>query len=624
MKQVDHTKFSSGSEVLTKGAVNKRWWLSDKKDIAASTMGIVELIAKNDTRRMTQYQVSARLYGNVPLMGLNGLSFSRMANSQPILKDRISYNVVESAIDTVTAKIAKNKPKPLFLTSGGDYKLQRKAKKLDKFVEGVFYENKAYALGPMIFRDGSILGDGVVHVFEQHGRVKFERVLASELYVDWMESYYGEPRQMHRVKHVDREVLCDLFPKHKGLILSAKSASADMGGGHENVSDQILVVESWRLPSGPDSGDGIHCINIENGNLLVEDYTRTRFPFAFFSWNKRVHGFWSQGLSEQIQSIQLEINKILYIIQRSMHLAGSFKVLMENGSKIVKEHLNNDIGAIVTYTGTPPQYVVPPIVPVEYYNHLQTLKIAAFEQAGVSMLSAASQKPAGLDSGKALREYNNIESDRFMTVGQAYENLFLDLATLTIDCAKEIYVRHGKFEVKVPGRKFIDTIDWKDVDMEEDEYFMKNYPVSSLPNDPEGRLQTVQEYAQAGYMSPRTARKLLDFPDLEQVEDLANSQEEFIHQILEKIVDEGEYTPPEPFDDLALCKELGLEYYSQGKQNGLEEEKLELLRTFIEQSDQVMQQAQAGAQPQGGAQPQALPMAPPQSDLLPTMPQGVQ
>ena len=47
-------------------------------------------------------------------------------------------------------KMAKNRPKPLFLTSGGDYKLIRKAKKLTKFCDGIFYENEAYKLGPEI------------------------------------------------------------------------------------------------------------------------------------------------------------------------------------------------------------------------------------------------------------------------------------------------------------------------------------------------------------------------------------------------------------------------------------------------------------------------------------------
>ncbi len=614
---IDYTSFTQGDQT---GAISKRWWAVPKADRAKAVSGVVKALAEYDTRRSTQYQISARLYGNAQLMGVNGLSYSKVQATQTAMKDRMSYNVVQSASDAVTAKIAKNKPRALFLTSGGDWKLQRKAKKLDKFVEGIFYENEAYSLGPIIFRDGCVFGDGFVHVYREHGRVKWERVLAGELYVDWVEAFYGKPLQMHRVKNVDKAILKDLYPEKAKLIEQAKTATGDKIGTNQNVADQVTVVESWRLPSGPEAKDGLHSINLEEGNLFEEPWTRDHFPFAQFSWSKRLYGFFGQGLAEQIQNIQLEINKILWVIQRSFHLAGSFKVLLANGSKVVKEHLNNDIGAIVTYTGTEPKYVVPPIVPMEIYQHLQTLKNAAFEHAGISMLSAASVKPAGLNSGKALREYNDIESDRFQTVGQAYEKFFLDLAKLSIEEARDIYEKEKKFSVTVPGKKFIESIDWKDVNLEDDEYFMKAFPVSSLPNDPAGRLQTVQEYVQAGFISPRVGRRLLDFPDIEQIENLQNAEEDFLHEIFEKMVDEGIYTKPEPFDDLALAREMALEYYAQGKLGGLEEDRLELLRTFLRDLGDL--QAKAAPPPTPGAPgaPQAQPAPPPTSNLVPNVP----
>jgi hypothetical protein len=605
---IDYTKFSPNGPVDAT-PIDHRWWTLSRKEIPQAVTAITNFLSQNDLRRQSQYQMSTKLYGN-----------SVVAGKMQLNRDRVTYNVVQSVVDTIGSKMCKNKPKPLFLTSGGDWKVQRKAKKLDKFVEGIFYENKAHQLGATVFRDATVLGDGIIHVFEHYGRVKYERVLSSELFVDSVEAFYGEPRQMHRMKNVDRQVLIDLFPDKKREIALVDTAKADRGGA-SNIADQVTVIESWHLPSGPDAGDGLHTICIETEALLVEEWKRDHFPFAFLHWSRRMHGFWGQGLAEQLQPIQLEINKLLWVIQRSMHLAGSFKVLLENGSKIVKEHLNNDIGAIVTYNGTPPSYVTPPIVPLEYYQHLQNLKVMAFEQAGISMLSAASQKPAGLNSGKALREYNDIESDRFRLIGQDYENLFLDLAKLSVEAAKEIFERDGKYPVQVPGRKFIETIDWKDVDMDEDQYFMKIFPVSSLPSDPAGRLQTVQEYVQAGFLSPRAARRLLDFPDLEQIEDLQNATEDYLHFILGKLIEEGEYTPPEPFDDLNLAHELGLEYYEQGKLNGLEPEKLEMLRTFIDQVNLLKTKAQPPAQagPAGGM---ANPMPSPKSDLLQNTPMG--
>ncbi len=622
MQNIDYKSFGPSGDGSTDQNFDKRWWLANKTDRADSLAKVVTTLGTYDSVRQAQYQTSTRLYGNTALFGVNAFNYAKgSTNAQTIKKERVTYNVVQSCGDTITAKIAKNRPKPLFLTSGGNVKQQRKAKKLDKFIDGVFYENNAYKLGTSVFRDGFILGDGLIHVFKYYDRVKMERALATELYVDPVESFYGEPRQLHRIKNIDRSVLIDMFPEKKAAILRADGAKTDLTGQAMNISDQVTVGESWHLPSGPDATDGMHVIWLTGATLFEEAYTKQYFPFARFQWCPRQYGFWSQGGAEQIQNIQLEINKLLWVIQRSMHLAGTFKVWMKTGTKIPKEHLNNDIGAILVGEEAP-QYLVPPIVAPEIYNHLTTLKAQAYEQIGVSQLSANSQKPSGLNSGKALREFNDIESDRFMTVGQAYERLFLDAAKIAIDVAKEIYEEIGEYSVKVPGKKFIETIDWEDVNLDEDSYVMKIFPVSSLPQDPAGRLQTVQEYAQAGFIDPMTARKLLDFPDLEQVESLANAQEDWICKTLDLIMDDGEYNPPEPEMNLQQAQMMVLQYIAQGSVNNLDPEKLELLRNFKAQVEILIQKAMPPAPLPSAGGAAAVPLAPPQSDLLPNMPQS--
>lgn len=614
---VDYRDFNDGNNQVNKLSEFARWWTLSGKEKAQAIVAVVNTLSQADTRRQTQLQVSARLYGNSALQGMNGLSFSRATASQNPTRDRVTYNVVQSATDTVTSKMVKNKPKPLFLTSGGQWSMQRRADKLSKFIDGIFYENHAYDLGRLIFRDAGVMGDGIVHVFRQHDRVKYERVLSSELFVDQMEAFYGDPRQMHRVKVIDREVLLDLFPDSKKSILEAKPAKTEMTGVNQTVSNQVGVVESWHLPSGPDADDGEHTIALEDAILFEEKWTKPGFPFARMPWTPRLFGYWSQGAAEQIQNIQLEINKLLWVIQRSMHLAGTFKILAERGAKIVKEHFTNDFGVILEYTGAPPQYVIPPIVPPEVYQHLATLKAQAFEAVGVSMLSATAQKPAGLNAGKALREYQDIESERFQTIGQQYERFYLDLAALSIDVVKDIFEDDKKYSVKIPGKRFLDTIDWKDVKLEDDEYVLKMFPVSSLPNDPAGRFQTVQEYIQGGFISPRAGRRLLDFPDIEQVELLANSAEDLLHDIFEKMLDDGVTREPEPEDDLALAKELGLQYINYAKLCGAEEDRIQLVRDYLDAAN-IMTAPPPGVPGQGV--PQANPMPAPQSDLIPNVP----
>lgn len=602
--------------------INHAWWKATEEELPSVLLKLLTEMEDNQSRRLNQQMVSARLYGNLSLIGPNGVTSSKAQAAQPGVRDRISYNVCQSVVDTISAKISKNRPRPQILTSGGDYQKQRKAKKLNQFIDGIFYENDAYLQMTKVFRDAAIGGDGIIHVFAAHGRVKFERVISTELKIDEMDGFDNAPRSMHRVKIVDRGVLADLFPSKREQIMNVNRVGADDPNYNPTVSDTVAVTESWHLKSGPKATDGLHTIVIDNATLLRETYDCEFFPFARIQWSPRLYGPWGQGLVEQIQNIQLEINKLLWVIQRSMHLAGSFKVLLENGSKLVKEHFNNDIGALIMYSGAKPEYIVPPIVQPEVYAHLQTLKGAAYEQAGISQLSASSKKPDGLDSGKALREYNDIETERFVIVGQDYERLALQLGRLAIHTAKQIHEDDGEFEVRTPGSKFLNTIKWADVAMDDDEYVMQMFPTSSLPKDPAGRLATIQEYAQAGYISPRTAKRLLDFPDLDAEESLSNAAEEYLHEVFDNILEDGTYVPPEPEDDLMLGRQLSLNYYAWGKTQGVETEKLMLILKFRDQIDVLLGTADQGSTQAmaTGAGPQAAPAAPPVSDLLPNAP----
>ena len=602
----------------------RRWWMLDGQDAADVISGTLNLIRDAQSFRATQWIVSARLYGNLAPTTLAGVSFSKLAAQQPALRDRISYNLVQSVVDTAVAKVTRNRPKPLFLTSGGNYKKQREAKKMNAFSDGVFYENATHEIGTTVLRDAAVWGDGFIHVFAKGDRVCHERVMSSEIFVDDVESLYGSPRQMHRVKQVDRQVLFDMFPDDADKIAGAKPSKTEEAG-RSIVADMLTVRESWHLPSGPGADDGKHCITIDGAVLgEMEPWPHQWFPFARCQWSPRLYGYWGQGLAEQLQNIQLEINKLLWVIQRSFHLAGSFKVFIENGSKVVKEHLNNDVGSIINYTGTPPQYVVPPIVSQEIFAHLQNLINKGYEQAGISQLAASSLKPEGLNSGRAIREYNDIQTDRFHTVAKSYENMFMDVARLSIEVVKMIAAEKEGYKVRVPGRKAVQDIEWNDINLSDEDYVMQCYPVSSLPNDPAGRLQTIQEYAQAGFLSPRQARRLLDFPDLDQVESLANAEEDYLTGVFDRIVDDGDYTSPDPLDDLQLSKQLCLEYYAKGKANNLREDRLELLRRYLAQINEIEQAMMPPAPPMPMPGAEGMPLAPPMpmapSDLVPNVP----
>jgi hypothetical protein len=611
-----------------KGQATRRrdWWRLKGREAADAIGSDVTTLQKAQSERMRQQVIASRLYGNTSALGSSS-AYGRLHRSMASQRERITYNAVQEIVDTLVSRVGETKPRPYFLTSGGSYRQQRKAKKLNQWVEGVFYEQKVYDLGLEAFRDAAIGGDGFLYVYAAHERVCVERVHSSELWVDEVEAQYGRPRTMYRVKAVDREELAAAWPKFRGDIMQA-SALAD-GSAPQTISDMVTVVEAWHLGTEDDDGEvsgGRHALALlsqsGSGVLLGEpdEWCHPVFPFARISWCRRQLGYWSQGLAEQLRGDQLELNYELQLIQSSMRLAGSFKILRQAGSKVVKEHLSNEVGAIIDYVGTPPQYVtVQPLDPV-YFQNVQTIVERMRNRAGVNAMWTHGTKPQGLNSGVAIREMEDVESDRHRTTQRANDNLYLETAALVIAIGQEAASAGKLRAVRVPGKTSFATIDWaKDIKLvKSDEFVMQCFPVSRLPRDPAGRLQTIQEYIQAGMITPRQGKRALDFPDIDGMESLSSAQEDLITRNLDSIIDDAEFHPPEPTDDLELSAEMVLEYIQRYRLLDLEDDKLELLYDYQAAVATLLKLSEPPAPPPGaGGAPLAAPEPTPQSDLVP-------
>lgn len=605
-------------------ARNFRWWMEeDDQAIAQSIAATILFIQRHQSSRVEQLTASTRLYGNSSVFNLIGTAFTRAnsVSSNPSTQ-RISFNLCAAVVDTIVSKVSKNKVIPTFITNGGVWGMQQKAEQLSKFTEGCFYENDVHLKGMNAVRDACVWGDGLVHIYrEADDTIGVERVLPHELFVDMVEALATKPQQMHRVKTVDRDIVMatwgDTEEKKKAIAESLPASYQDIGSTG-TAADLVTLTESWHLPSGPEAEDGKHLICLGDTVLFKEDYEKDYFPFAKISYVERLLGYWGQGACERLQNLQGEANRLMILIQRSMWMGGSFKILLENGSKVVSQHLNNDVGAIIHYTGTPPQYVTPPMIQQDIYPYVDALISKGFQQEGVSQLSASSLKPMGLDSGAALRTANNIENDRFLALGQRIEEFFLEIGRQMIEVAKDIYKDKRTYKVIFPSTTFIETIDWKDIKLKDDEYVLKAFPTSSLPEEPSGRLQTIQELAQAGIISPRKLRSLMDMPDLEMADSLANASEELLHKIFEEMLEEdGKYRSPEPYMDLALAKELCLQYMNFADAHNAPEDRMALLERFNLQIGDLLGTNVSAPMP--AAVPPANPAPAPVSQLIPNV-----
>lgn len=564
-----------------------------------------------------------RLYGNSEFAAYSGFGAAARQESSSNIQNKVTFNVVQSMVDTAHSKITKNKPRPYFLTDGGDWTLKRRAQKLTQFVDGAFYHTDFYNKLSLATKHAFVLGTGALKFFIKDNDLCVENVFIDELIVDENDAIYGKPRQIHQKKYVNREVLSAMFPSHKGDIECAVGNLSELGRDIEHQSNMVLVVESWKLPSSKKAKDGKHVICINNKTLFQEDWEYDYFPFVFPKWNDRLLGFFGQGIAEQLTGIQLEMNKILRTIQISMHLVSVPKIFVEASSKIITSHLNNKIGGIIKYAGTPPQEGKLGTVPAELFNHLDRLYQKAYSIIGISQMAAQAQKPQGLNSGKALRTFNDIESERFTSVGRMYESCALQGAKILIDLVKQIAKDTGNYSVKAPGSQFLSKIDWSEVEMDETDYIMQCFPVSALSNDPASRMQEVQELVQSGFIDKTIGTKLLDYPDLRAYYNSANAAVDDIERQIELIVDKQDYQSPEPYQNLVYGIPAFQSAYLMYKAQGAPEEVLDLFRRWLDESNDLLQKASEPSPEMmdaAAAAPTGVAAAPPVSDLIPSAP----
>lgn len=625
--------------------VQQNWWNKDvsKDEVHNKVFSTLENIQENQYFREENNLKFAALYANQEILGMYGQQFFSQNSLLP--GNRIILNVIKACIDTAAAKISKVKPNVMFLTTKGDYSQKRKSKQLNQYLAGVFDDIELHDLARKCFVHAATMGTGFIKFYPDYTNKKIgaEHVLTSEIIVDDNEAIYGKPRTIYQRKYIDKEVLCAKFPKFKDEI---SQLNVDWAINTPNVANhQVLVVESWRLPSYKGAKDGKHTICVQNATLFYESYDKDYFPFVEYRFYKPLAGFWGKGIAEEIMGVQLEINKILRNIQRAQRLMSVPRIFVKENSNFNPEVLSNEFATWYKYSGEKPTAEVFQAMSGEVYQHLWNLYEKAFQIIGISELSATGQKPAGLDAAVALRTYQDIQTERFALPSLAYEKIFVDAAHIIVDMSKDLFENLEDLNVKVNLGKFVKSIKWQDVCLPDDAYIIRSFPVSSLPQDPWGRLQFIQELIQGGYIDKEFGQSLLDFPDLDSYMNLATASIDSISYIMECILEEDRYVPPTPYIDLTRAQQVAHWELLRGEADGLPEVNAELLRIFIEECQVLLDKANppqplsqvnlplpGGLPPQPGTEsqavpineinPQAVPEAPPVSDLVPNIPNG--
>lgn len=618
------------------GSMRRRWWSEPREDVHQALFATLRAIDTEQQVRLSNNRVTKRLYGD-EMRPYTYLTSPGVPLINPVLSPSmqrnawgsITYNLCRVAVDALSSKLAKHKPKPAFITDNGTWAQRRRARRLDDFVYGTFHAAKLFDSGRRAFLDGASRDIGMVKGYLRDGKVCLERVQPEEIFVGALDALYNRPRSMYHVTLVARdEALAwvdDWHPKKseaqkEELRKAIREATSGLSAQAHwaalaSHGDVVMIAEGWHLPSKKDGSDGRHVIAVNTGTLLDEGWKVPRYPFASFRFHERDSGYYGQGVVEQLMSRQLALNSLCRTITDTLRLMSVPRYFVKRGQAEAFDvrQLTNEVGVIMEGL-EPPQVLTGNVIPPELFTTYRQTIQEGLEQVGISQLSVAGLKPAGLNSAPALREQTDIESERFSLVTLQYEGMYLEAGQLVVDLATMAAEQGVKLKATSETRGTMRSIDWREAAMDTDSYVLKMHSASQLPQTPAARKEFVRELYQDQLIDQLEYRRLMDLPDLDASFNLAMAGRDDIEYVVEKFLDgddgkdvEKLYEPPEPFQDLKYgVKRMQLEYL-RAKRLGAPQERLDLLLRWAEQAMFLLSQQEPP--PEQAPPPQQLPPA---------------
>lgn len=553
---------------------NHKWWdgeLEDRERVSRLEQAL-QVIKDSDHERVGMAVQNARLYGENTVFGYE-------LNALPT-RNRLTMNLIKSVVDSVVARITKNKPRPQYTTSRGNRSLRRKAKNLTAFTDYAMEKGKAGNAFRDAFLDAAVMGTGFVYAYRQDTEICFERIFPSEVIIDQQEGLYKTPQTMYRRKWMSKDTLIAMYPGEEGGIRNSGGPSPSV---HEfqmhNREDLVEVTEAWKLPTQKGKADGWHVIATDKVILASNKWVHDEFPIITIRYNQPLFGYWGRGIAENLTGLQVELNKNLIKRQKILDLMAVPRVYYQNRAPN-RSKMDNQIGGV--YQGEKPLIYAPRTLPPELDAYIENLWQKGHVLEGISPTEAMGSIPGGLTSGVAVREYDNIVDGKFAMAHQGYQDAWMEGAVWVRKLGDEIHKAFPKWTpVAAHDRYSVETVDWDSL-VEKDCYVLRAMPASSLPTHPGAKQGKVIELLQAGIIADvELARRLIDFPDLEEAMSLDRAQADYFDWVAEQILDEGIVIAPEPFHDPKLALKRIQAEYNRASTQDVPEDRLALLREYI-------------------------------------------
>lgn len=572
-------------------------------------------------------------------------------------------NIAGMATDTYVAAVAKLRPMPKVQTSMGNWAQQKRAKKASQFIEGAFHMSRFVEKYDMRWKRDSAIYDrgGIVKTVRRgKNRVGVERILPWEFLTDEWDARHGEPRNCYEIVTMDLGRALALFGKKQedesdedcekrcdAIRKAARSEPQDEWTWEGEIGDSTVVKVRMAhcyhicdyIEDHDDDVDhecnGRHDIVILGGpRLQREDFDWDEFPYQILQYRDPQAGDIGQSLVGMAEGWQETADTRHDTVEECMRTVGGTIFVVDNNCDVPNAKFQN--GGIAVIRKKPGSQITPvtpaPIHPMVLQSE-QMVPQEAMNEFGFSQMASQGSKPAGLNSGEAIRAYEDVGDTRRLPQAHNIEQAYAGLGRKFMLLARDIAKAEGEMQVLVPMAKGLLPLKWSEVKL--DDFQVRVMPSSWLPQHPAARLEVLNFLFDRQLVTPEEFRLLFAGADYEWELDLRTAEHRNVDEKLEAVYDAEnqeelafaeQQAVPNNYQDPEWMLMRAQQRYSQGQNEGLPPQNQAVLRRIMSQCNSLIERKAPPMPPGGIPMPgpeQGGPMPPDAGMMPPPGPPGM-
>jgi hypothetical protein len=591
--------------------MSDKWWTLEGEDCAAEVIREAEHLWDNQAGRRERYKENTQLFENLLI---DSCDASGYLDAVDRVYDGDERRLLRSALQTARAEIfSPQQPKGQILTNDADWATRRQARRMDKIHEGLLSlptedGDPSVWAGMIDMGMGSLVqGTGLMEctLNKRTKKIVHRIVRCRDVYFDPAEG--KRLRTMYVIEPIELETACEEYPDFEEEIREGQVQYDDGEGQHAACSSKVLrKIRAFRLGANGKAGRAVTLI----GNALVEDdeeFTAPIFPFVMLHWEKHRESPWGMGLLEEGRYLAAHATDLHARLLRRARLGSGKRTYYREASVDVEQLKTNNEEDLIEVRGNaeiPTETVVPAFTAAE--PEFAEMNVRAYwDGIGISQVSAAARREAGMETGVALRTLNNTKRGRQLDKAQAYELAFVQLLRQHTYRVRELAKLDPDAKLKLPGRASMKSVKISEGLFEDDDFSVTLAAASAFTSSPAGRKSMIAELFSQQVISPQAYESLLAWPDIDGELSISNVERDYIDSLIDKYLDAKkaswdveDYVSPEPFlQDPQSCLIRVTAAYFKARLEDVPEFNAQLLYRFIQDLGAILTKRAAAQAP---------------------------